>query len=75
VPDIPLLCPIEPHKMDKGMRRGFNDLVNRVVASAAGHGVGKDLLLRIYTAGIFHGVELQKRAASVDTLPKGRDTK
>lgn len=60
--DIPLVCPIEPYEMDKRMRRGFNDIVDRVAASAAAHGLGKDLLLRIYLAGIFHGVELQNRA-------------
>jgi hypothetical protein len=59
--DIPLLCPVEPYEMPKPMRRGFDDIVARIVVSAAGHGWGKDLLLRIYTAGIFHGVELQKR--------------
>jgi hypothetical protein len=57
--DIPLLCPVEPYEMPKTMRRGFDDIVARIVVSAAGHGWGKDLLLRIYT--IFHGVELQKR--------------
>jgi hypothetical protein len=59
--DIPLLCPVEPYEMPKPMRRGFDDIVAHIVVSAAGHGWGKDLLLRIYTAGIFHGVELQKR--------------
>jgi hypothetical protein len=71
--DIPLLCPVEPHEMDKRMRRGFNDIVARVTVAAAGHGWGNDFLLRLYTAGIFHGIELQKRAASADTLPKGQD--
>jgi len=62
--DIPLLCPVEPHEMSKEMRRGFNEIVRRVTVSAAAHGWGNDLLLRVYMAGIFHGVELQKRATS-----------
>ena len=62
--DIPLLCPVEPHEMSKEMRRSFNEIVRRVTVSAAAHGWGNDLLLRVYTAGIFHGVELQKRATS-----------
>jgi hypothetical protein len=69
--DIPLMCPVEPHEMSKPMRRGFDDLVSRLVVSAAAHGWGRDLLLRIYTAGIFHGVELQKRTLAMKEEDRG----
>jgi hypothetical protein len=58
--DIPLVCPIEPYELDKQMRFGMSDLASRVAASCAAHGIGKDLLLRVYMAGIYHGVELVK---------------
>ena len=60
---IALVCPIEPYELDKRMRFGMGDLASRVAASCAAHGLGKDLLLRIYMAGIYHGVELGKRTA------------
>lgn len=61
---IDLLCPIKPHELDKQMRFGFNDLVQRVTTAAVLEGVGQDLLLRVYLAGLFHGVELQKERAA-----------
>jgi hypothetical protein len=75
VTDIPLLCPVEPHEMDKAMRRGFNEIVRRVTVSATAHGWGNDLLLRIYTAGIFHGVELQKRTPRESLAPEGQSSR
>jgi hypothetical protein len=63
--DVTLVCPIEPYEMPKPLRRGFDELVGRVVASAAAHGLGNDLLLRVYLAGFYHGVELSKRGEPV----------
>ena len=61
MPDIPLCCPIEPHALPKQMRAGLDGIVHRVAASSAAKGNGRDLLLRIYLAGIHHGVELGSR--------------
>lgn len=70
-PAVPMTCPIEPHEMDKKMLLGMEDVVNRVVCAATMQGVGRDLLLRVYLAGLFHGVELSKRTAraSMDNQP------
>ena len=53
-----LTCPIQPHELDPKMRDGFSDLVRRVTAKAAIEGRGRDLLLRVYLAGLYHGAEL-----------------
>jgi hypothetical protein len=59
--DVSLACPVEPYELDKKMRSGMAHLAARVVASCAAHGLGDELLLRVYMAGIYHGVELGKR--------------
>ena len=56
----PLVCPIEPHEMDKALRAGINDIVRRVTCAAAMQGVGRELLTRVYLAGLFHGVALAR---------------
>lgn len=61
--EIDLLCPIKPYELDKRMRHGFNDLVQRVTTAAVLHNHGRDLLLYIYLAGLHHGVELQRERA------------
>jgi hypothetical protein len=67
---VSLSCPVAPHDMSKALRFGMEQLCQRVVASAAGHGVGRDLILRVYLAGIYHGVELSKRDSN--SGPTGR---
>lgn len=57
---IDLLCPVRPYELDKVMRAGFNDLVQRVVTAAVMDNRGRDLLLYVYLAGVSHGVALQK---------------
>lgn len=59
-PQIDLLCPVKPYELDKQMRFGFNDLVQRVTTAAVLHNEGRDLMLYVYLAGLYHGVELQK---------------
>ena len=59
-----LICPIEPHEMDKAMLKGFEDMVRRVVLLEADRGWGKDLLLRVFLAGVHCGhVATERRAA------------
>lgn len=70
----PLVCPIEPHQMDKRTRQGFEDLVRRVVCANTMRGVGHDLLLRVYLSGIFHGVELANNARDNGSQPKAEDS-
>lgn len=48
--------------MGKSLRFGLEDIVHRITMAAVLNGDGRDLLLRIYCAGVFHGVELSKRA-------------
>lgn len=57
--DIDLLCPIEPHEIDKKQRFLWNDLLRRVTAKACVQGRGQDLLLYIYLAGLYHGAKAQ----------------
>lgn len=56
-----LTCPSKPHELDKHMRLGMQDIVDRVVLKACVEGRGKDLLLRVYSTGIYHGVELSEK--------------
>ena len=59
--EVKLCSPVEPYEMDKHLRRQMQELADRVAGCAAANGMGRDLILRIYMAGIYHGVELSKR--------------
>ena len=65
--DISLVCPIDPGGLPKDMRRGMESIANRVAAASAARGLGKDLILRIYLAGIHHGVKLGAETPSRPT--------
>lgn len=69
--DTPLVCPIEPHEMDKALRFGMEDIVRRVVVATTMQGVGRDLLLRVYLAGMYHGVEMSKRPSPLPPAGTG----
>jgi hypothetical protein len=56
--DIDLVCPVQPHELDKKMRFRFEDLTRRVALKSAHEGRGNDLLLRVYLAGLYHGATL-----------------
>lgn len=56
-----LNCPIEPHEMDKAMRKGFDDMLRRVVMLEGDRGRGHDFLLRIFLAGFHLGAAAQQR--------------
>jgi hypothetical protein len=58
--DLSLAAPVTPTEMDKHLRAGLQSLVERVAAKAVLDGRGRDLLLRIYIAGIYHGAALAK---------------
>lgn len=60
-PDISIGCSIEPYQIPKPIRRGIDDIVRRIARQSALQGDGRDLLLRVYMAGVYHGVELSKR--------------
>lgn len=57
-PNISLSAPVHPGELDKRMYRGLNDLAGRVAAKAIREGRGQDILLRIYMAGLYHGMML-----------------
>lgn len=59
--DIDLLAPIELYELDRRMRVGIENLVERVSAKAALKGRGRDLLLLVYCAGLYHGARLTER--------------
>lgn len=52
-----VLCPVEPHELDKRTRAGLQSMLDRVVQAAAHRGAGQDLLLRVYLAGMHHARE------------------
>jgi len=54
--DVSIVCPIQPHELDKKMRFGFEDICQRVALKSVYDGRGRDLLLRVYLAGLYHGV-------------------
>lgn len=66
-----LVCPVEPHELPLKMRRGIDRIVNRIVATDASRGHGRDLFMRIYMAGMHHGVELahgENRCRPIDLI-------
>jgi hypothetical protein len=46
------------------MRHSMTGLASRVAARSVIEGRGQDLLLRVYMAGLYHGMELQKERGS-----------
>lgn len=70
-----IICPIEPHEMDKRLRNGFEDMVRRVVLLESERGWGKDLLLRIFLAGFHVGAIAQARHAAHRDLDTARGEK
>lgn len=63
-----ILCSIKPHELDKRMRRGLNDIVERVTANAVMFNLGRDLLLLVYMAGFSHGAQaMEGRLAPAST--------
>ncbi len=64
--ETPLACPVEPYEMSKELRFGMEDIVRRVVCAVTMQGAGRDLMLRVYLAGLSHGVELSKRTQHHD---------
>lgn len=49
------VAPINFRSLPKAQQFGFEQLVNKVVASCVIRGAGADLLLEVYLAGIYHG--------------------
>lgn len=64
---VSLASPIQPHELDKRMRRGLEDLADRVAERAIYDNGGRDLLLRVYLAGLYHGSEIQARRLTNST--------
>jgi hypothetical protein len=56
------------------MERGLQDIVRRVAAASAAAGSGRDLLLRIYLAGVYHGVRLGSSVSPSPSPPASRET-
>lgn len=56
--EITIISPIEPHHLDKKQRFHFEDLCQRVTTASVIQGRGRDLLLRVYLAGLYHGIEV-----------------
>lgn len=59
-----IVCPVEPYQMDKDMRRGMEDMLSRVVRVEAERGIGHDLMLRVFLAGIHIGHAVTQRRGS-----------
>lgn len=48
-------APVDLHVLDKNLRAGIEEVVRKVVCRATFEGVGRDLFLRVYLAGLYHG--------------------
>jgi hypothetical protein len=68
--DLDILCPIRPHELDRRMRRGLEDVAERVAGAAVIYGLGRDLLLLVYMAGLSHGSEAEARRMRADDAAK-----
>ncbi|NPD16933.1 hypothetical protein HOY34_17205 [Xinfangfangia sp. D13-10-4-6] len=49
------VAPIEFRSLPKAQQFSFERVVEKVVASCVIKGLGKDLLLQVYLAGLYHG--------------------
>lgn len=58
---VSVTAPIQPHEIPRSMREHLDDIVRRVVMASTVQGQGRDLMLRVYLAGMYHGA----RASSV----------
>ena len=52
--------PTPLREIDKATLDGMREVVRKVVCRATYEGVGYDLLLRVYLAGLYHGSQAQK---------------
>lgn len=52
---LEVTAPIQPHEMDRALRNGLEEVVRKVVCRATFEGVGRDVFLRVYLAGLYHG--------------------
>ncbi len=52
---VTLAASIQPHEIPRAMRDHLDDIVRRVVLAATVEGLGHDLMLRVYLAGMYHG--------------------
>ncbi|HYF56842.1 MAG TPA: hypothetical protein VEA41_21515 [Salinarimonas sp.] len=55
-----LASPVEPHELPPAVTRSLADIVRRVTCAETVAGNGSDLLLRVYLAGFYHGLELEQ---------------
>ena len=49
------VAPINFRSLPKAQQFAFENVVNKVVASCVIKGLGSDLLLQVYLAGLYHG--------------------
>ena len=47
--------PVDWSKVSKAQKDEFRRVVNKVVCAATANGMGADLMLRVYMAGLYHG--------------------
>lgn len=59
--EVGIVCPIEPHELERAHRRGMDNIVRRVLAASVVKGQGADLFLRVYLAGMYHGLKLDRQ--------------
>ncbi len=52
-----VLSTVKPHELDKRTRAGMQAIVDKVTQAAVHEGLGQDLLLRVYMAGMHHARE------------------
>lgn len=52
---IAVFPPMDWSKIPKAQKDEFRRVVNKVVCAATADGMGADLMLRVYMAGLYHG--------------------
>ena len=57
---LEVTAPVKLHEVDKKQLADIQVIVEKVVCRAVVEGLGKDLLLRVYLAGLYHGSQVGK---------------
>ena len=52
--------PIKLHEVNKKQLAAMQEIVDKVVCRSVVEGLGKDLLLRVYLAGLYHGSTVKR---------------
>ena len=58
--ELSVTPPIKLHEVDKKQLAAMQGIVDKVVCRAVVEGLGQDLLLRVYLAGLYHGSTVKR---------------